>query len=110
MREKTAEKTAERPAADTDYSSIPEDMAHLALLSQTACNASGLIHELSKIVTRLWDQANRESRGTDWVNRHPVVVLFVAQLSHLSRGGSWEAWETAVRRCEAAAGKKLSDF
>ena len=104
------EKTAEKRDAATEYPFISEDMAKIALLSQTACNASGLVHELSTIVSRLWDQAHRENKGTDWVNRHPVVVLFVAQLTHLSRSGSWESWESAVRRCEAASGIKLSDL
>ena len=91
------------------YGSIPKDLAKHALYSQTACNASGLIHSLDELVTRLWEQARREGHGTDWVNEHPVVVLITTQLVHLSRADSFDRWQKAVAACEAAAGVSLAD-
>jgi hypothetical protein len=86
-----------------DYTVIPKDMAQLAICAQTACNLSGLAHNLPPIVARLWKQAREEGRGTDWVNRHPVVLLFVTQMAHLSRYEEPGRWEAAHALCESAA-------
>ena len=94
---------------EKDYEGIPEDMARFALYSQTAVNASGLIHSLDKFVTELWEQAHEKGKGTDWVNRHPVLVLFATQLAHLSRCESMEVWDEAKRLCEKSTGMKLAD-
>ena len=88
---------------------IPEDMAREALYTQSACNVSGLVHSLDSAVSRLWKQAHAEGHGTDWVNKHPVVVLYATQIAHLSRAGSMENWESAVRACEEAAGVNLCE-
>ena len=91
------------------YKSIPEDLAREALYTQSACNVSGLVHSLDSAVSRLWEQAHAEGRGTDWVNRHPVVVLYATQIAHLSGSGSTENWDAAVRSCEEASGTKLCE-
>lgn len=57
-----------------------------AEFSQSACNASGLIHTLSEVISRLWKEP--DCTGTDYVNTHPIVRLYVAQLLYLSYGES----------------------
>lgn len=54
-----------------------------ALHSQSAVNASGLIHSLSALVTRIWEDARSQGKGTDYVNNHPLVRFYVAQLDYL---------------------------
>ncbi len=56
----------------------------MAEFSQSACNLSGIVHSLDKIVTKLWNEARRDGHGTDWVNQHPIVRLYAEQISHLS--------------------------
>ena len=58
-----------------------------ALYAQSACNASGIIHGLSDVVSRVWDEARERGQGTDWVNHHAIVRLYVEQLIHLSGAG-----------------------
>ena len=88
-----------------EYAGIPADIAREALLTQGACNAGGLIHSLQRAVTRLQEQMHAEGRGTEWLNRHPVLVLYVTQLAHLSGAGSEERWQQSVAMCERAAGE-----
>ena len=60
-----------------------KEAAKQALAVQDACNLSGVVHALDKIVTLLWEEANRTGGGTEWVNRHPITVLFVDKLADL---------------------------
>lgn len=57
-----------------------------ALFVQNASNLSGVVHSLSDAVSFLHKQP--ECTGTDWVNRHPVVVLFVNKLADMSGADS----------------------
>ena len=56
-----------------------------ALNVQNACNLSGVVHSLDKVVTDLWEEANRIGKGTDWVNTHPIVQAYVDKLASLAR-------------------------
>jgi hypothetical protein len=38
-------------------------------------------------MTDLWAIANDRGLGTDWVNRHPVLILYLEQINYLSRYG-----------------------
>lgn len=89
---------------------IPQDLARHALLSQSACNVSGLIHFLPEIVSQLWDIAKREGKGTDWVNQHPVLVLFATQISWLTGAEIEGRWKQAVKLCEQAGHSQLADL
>ena len=51
-----------------------------ALMSQSACNASGLVHSLAEVMSKLC----KEGLSTDDRNQHPIVVLYVTQLAYLS--------------------------
>lgn len=84
-----------------------------ALLSQGACNASGLIHSLSKIMDDLWKEATEQGKGTDYINRHPIMRLFLEQLCFLN-GGSYveselpefSSYHKATAICKERAGEK----
>ena len=56
-----------------------------ALDSQSACNASGLIHSLNETLEQIWEEAREKGEGTDWVSGHPIVRLYAEQLMWLSR-------------------------
>ena len=56
-----------------------------ALLCQDACNLSGVTHSLSQHLTEsIWPEVRANGGGTDDVNRHPAVILFVSKLCHLA--------------------------
>jgi hypothetical protein len=78
------------------------EACEFALIIQSACNASGVIHALDRHVTDLWKVAGALSRNADWVNQHPVLVLAHTQLCHLARipteGMDW--YSPAYDYCE----------
>jgi len=55
-----------------------------ALDVQNACNASGVIKSLAHAVDAIWKEAHGTGQGTDFVNKHPIIVLYLEQLAHLS--------------------------
>lgn len=61
------------------------EWAERAMMAQSACNLSAVVHDYSDLLTDLWQEANRLGKGTDWVNTHPLSVLFAAQVEHLTR-------------------------
>ena len=71
----------------TAVSHIPVNRWKTALDVQSACNLSGVVHDFSRVVSELWDEANRLGEGTDWVNRHPICRLYAEQIMHLAGGG-----------------------
>ncbi len=79
---------------------IPVELARDALASQGACNLSGLLFSLSRHMAKLCEMP--ENKGTDWKNHHPVVVLFMVQLAHLSTRDvvGVEGYSACVALCE----------
>ena len=57
--------------------------AQAALDVQSACNLSGVLHSFSAAVKVL--RAQPDFKGTDWVNHHPISVLFATQIASLTR-------------------------
>lgn len=53
-----------------------------ALQSQDAVNSTALIHALSRVVTRIREEP--DFSGTEYVNKHPIVILYLEQLCTLS--------------------------
>lgn len=62
-----------------------KELAQQSLDIQDACNASGVVHAFSRGMTLLWEEANRRNQGTEWVNQHPIVTLFIDKLASLNR-------------------------
>jgi hypothetical protein len=70
----------------------------LALLSQSACNLSGLAHSLAYAVELIWQEANEQGQGTDYVNNHPIVRLYLEQMSFLCRADYSSSYKTCLER------------
>ena len=49
-----------------------------------ACNVSGLVASMHRAVIELWAIARERRKGTEWVNRHPVVILYLDQINYLA--------------------------
>lgn len=62
-----------------------EDAEH----SQAACNLSGLAHSLTDVLGRI--RQERHINGTEGVNKHPIVRLYVEQMLYLCGGGCGDA-------------------
>lgn len=78
-----------------------------ALDSQTACNLSGLVKSLDRCLNLIWEESKEagEKGGTEFVNTHPVVKMFVTQMLHLSmqQAADFETWHEAYLVCEQKA-------
>lgn len=61
------------------------EAAQTALDIQDAVNLSGVAHAFSQAVSAIWDEAHRTGKGTDWVNTHAIVTLFLSKLTDLNR-------------------------
>lgn len=59
------------------------EAARAAIHIQSACNLSGVAHSFSEAVKIL--RAQPDCTGTDWVNRHPISVLYATQIASLTR-------------------------
>jgi hypothetical protein len=61
-----------------------QQLAQQAIDVQDACNLSGVVHSFSRAMEVLWAEARANNHGTDWINTHPIVTLFIDKLSHLN--------------------------
>lgn len=66
-----------------------KELAQQSLDIQDACNLSGVVHALSRGMEVLWAEAHRIEQGTEWVNKHPIVTLFLDKLASLNGTQSW---------------------
>lgn len=71
-----------------------------AMLSQTACNLSGIMRSAAKATEAIWAEARRLNKGTDWVNKHPIMRLYAEQISHLTKAGELSSYGEASEICE----------
>jgi len=67
-----------------------------ALDVQDACNLSGVVHSLSRILPKI----REDNPSTGLVNEHPIVVLYVNKLASLSRqqDDSYESFTKAYNQ------------
>lgn len=61
----------------------PEDY-EAARNALEAVNVSGLVLGLAEIMPRIWDEAKKRGKGTDYVNRHPITKAFASQIKRLT--------------------------
>jgi len=71
--------------AEPSFTALQE-AAQTALDIQQAVNLSGALHSLNEILSLvLWPEARRLGRGTEFVNTHPIVTLFLHKLMTLNQ-------------------------
>lgn len=61
---------------------------------QCACNLSGLVFAFERCVDDLVEEANRLGESVEWINTHPICVLWIDKLDDLSRSRSLEPMQT----------------
>ena len=57
-----------------------------AITIQDACNLSGVVKSFSRMMDKIWEEARSHGKGTDWVNTHPIAILFAEKCVHLTTG------------------------
>lgn len=67
-------------------------------IASNACNVSGVVKSLARLIDKIWVEARALNKGTDYVNQHPLVRLHAEQISFLASGRDWSE---AMRYCEA---------
>ena len=81
-----------------------------ALSVQNAVNISGVVHAWDIEVSVLWRVNNAAvplTGGTDWVNQHPVNVMFAAKCASLTNlywdvaPSGEDVFDAATKYCEA---------
>jgi len=72
-----------------------------ALRSQSGCNLSGIVHTFSETLPKIWADAREQGKGTEWVNTHPICVLFAEQIKHLAGDDYSEAYKICTEKGEA---------
>ncbi len=78
--------------------------AREAILVQDACNLSGVVHSFSRVMSLLSEVSNRQRRGTDWKNHHPIAVLYANKIASLTGAETAVVFSKAYTRCQ-----KISD-
>ena len=78
-------KEKESTPSDEEEKGLTPDDYQKAIWAQSACNLSGIVHSLSRIMPRIWEEARAAGKGTTYVNEHPIVRLFAEQITWLSR-------------------------
>ena len=88
-----------------------QEAARIALDCQDACNLSGVLASFKEIVHEvLWPEARRLGKGTEWINRHPIVTLFLSKLGSLNRGDYQCDYLHASDACEAIAAGQPTEY
>ena len=81
-----------------------QEAAKMALDVQNACNLSGVVRSFAEVTHVLWLEASKLEKGTDWVNQHPISVLFADKIASLVWSRDSEEFDHAVKECQALAG------
>jgi hypothetical protein len=87
--------TGIRQQNDTAYApDSPEELklfqrwAVTTLDAQSGCNMSGLVAAFQRMIVDLQGVSHQTGRGTDWLNQHPLVLVFIDKLRDLSSNHS----------------------
>ena len=75
-----------------------KSLYEMALLSQGACNLSGLAYSLAEAMELIWLEAREQGQGTDYVNSHPIVRLYMEQMSFLCGADYFASHKTCQER------------
>jgi hypothetical protein len=73
-------------ATEKEYGDVSAGVSEFcgdALMVQDACNLSGVVHSFARVMAILCDDARRLGKGTDWINHHPIAVLFASKIDDM---------------------------
>lgn len=67
-----------------EHKEMIEKHSQTAIDIQSASNLAGVVHTFVNVLTDLWEISRELNEGTDWVNHHPISVLFASKISSLT--------------------------
>jgi hypothetical protein len=71
-----------------------------AISVQDACNLSGVVRSWGNVVSRIWEEAREDSgRGTEWVNMHPINVMYASKVASLTGYEDMPKYSDAYSEC-----------
>ena len=59
-----------------------------AVTVQNACNLSGVVSSFNEVFERIWKEARALGLGTEYVNTHPICVLYADKIQSLTSEAS----------------------
>lgn len=74
-----------------------------AMIIQDASNLSGVVHSWSRHMNAINDESRRLGKGTDWVNNHPVNILFADKVADMT--GRGDNFGDAYTECAKLSGE-----
>ena len=75
-----------------------------AVYAQDACNLSGIVHTFSRVMTKIWAEARATGNdNTDWVNMHPIAVLYASKVGSLANSEDMRSYSDAYDACSTEA-------
>jgi hypothetical protein len=79
-----------------------------ALACKNAVDAGALVISLAEMIPRIWDEARQNNAGTEWVAKHPIMILFISKIADLQAGGiyPYHIFNMAYNYCCMRANKK----
>jgi hypothetical protein len=87
-----------------------QEAAQWAIDCQDACNLSGVTHAFDKAVSAVFEEAQKQGKGTDWINKNPIVTLFLSKLCSLNGGYCECDYYLASEACEEIAAGNPSEY
>ena len=74
-----------------------------AIYAQDACNLSGVVHSFSRVVNKIWAEARTLGKGTEWVNTHPISILYASKVGSLANSEDLQSYSEAYDACQREA-------
>ena len=71
-----------------------------AINVQDACNLSGVVRSWAKVMSKIWDEARARGAGTQFVNEHPINVMYASKVASLTGAGDSFQFSTAYVACQ----------
>lgn len=81
LREQLAE---QYKPADADELELMQYWAKTAIEVQDASSLVGVTHAYMTLVNELFPLSRQKGRGTQWLNNHPLIAVFVDKLRDMS--------------------------
>jgi len=92
----------------SDSENLSQNDFQTAIFIQDACNLSGVVLAFAKVMHKICEESNRNGKGTDWKNTHPIAVLYASKIASLTNSEDFLKFGDAYNACcaEAAKAKK----
>ncbi len=78
-------------------------LAQDALDVQDACNLSGVAFSFANAMKDLCEHKNALGKGTEWINHHPITIMWVNKLESLANSNGYRVFAPAYEEVRKMA-------